>query len=81
MKHIERHTYVLEYNKDKIEFFSLHAELKLLAKVWPNATIDGDTMGIVRISYEGFTACQKMAEDCALMFRNAVSRHSWWEEV
>lgn len=81
MRHIERHTYVLNYDKDKVHFFSLQDELKLFKKQWPNAIVNGDLMGEVTIAYEDFSQCKHLAENAALDFRSNVSRHDWWEEV
>lgn len=82
MRHIERHTYVLEFNKELINYKGLHEELALLSEAWPNADIEHNaTDGTVSVSYENFSACRSLAEECATMFRNAVNRHNWWEEV
>lgn len=80
MKHIETHTYVLSYCKNKIKFFELHKEIKLFKDAWPNANVDADLMGTVSISYTG-SALRDVAEGAALEFQRVVSRHDWWEEV
>lgn len=81
MRHIERHTYIVTYNKDKVKFLELQRELKLFRDAWPNAIIDGDTMGEVRVSYENFSRCRLIAEGAILDFRRCVARHDWWEET
>lgn len=81
MRHIERHTYLFNYDQDKVHFLKLQDELKLFRKAWPNAIVNGDTMGQVTISYEDFSQCKYLAENAALDFRANVNRHNWWEEV
>lgn len=81
MKYIERHTFVFNYDKDKVDFIALQDELQLFRKAWPNAIVNDDKMGQVSIAYEDFSQAFTLAENAALDFRSNVSRHVWWEEL
>lgn len=82
MRHIERHTFVLAYDKEKVNIKALYDELSQFSIAWPNAMISNHILeGEVQVAYEGFSLGRELAESAILDFRDNVSRHEWWEEV
>lgn len=81
MKYSEMFTWEMQYCKETIytngSILDLRDEVTLFKKHYPNAIVDINEFGKVRISY----ANKRLAEGAAKAFQHAVTRFDWWKEL
>lgn len=82
MKHIEKHTFALNYDMDLLNeygYSNLIKEVIEFKKAWPTSEVYTG-YGVVTITYTGAGSFLK-AEAAACQFQKAIQRHEWWREV
>ena len=82
MKHIEEHTFIIEYCKKKMSghYKEFIQEIRMFKEAWPNVIVDPTETGRLEIGYRGASA-YRLAHDSANMFVEAAKRHDWWEKT
>lgn len=74
MKHIEKHTFQIEFDHNlviaKASYLALYEEMKLFSKAWPSAEVN-ITYGMISISYTGYQS-YVLAHDSAHQFKETV---------